>query len=41
MGIDPHFNLWDYFFHVQCLQDPDAELTILERGFPCQVWVWR
>jgi hypothetical protein len=28
MGIDTHFDLWNYFFHVQCLQDPDAELTI-------------
>jgi hypothetical protein len=28
LGIDPQFDLWNYFFRVQHLQDPDAELTI-------------
>jgi hypothetical protein len=28
MGIDPHFDMWNYFFHVQRPQDPNAELTI-------------
>jgi hypothetical protein len=28
MGIDPHFGMWNYFFHVRHPQDPDAELTI-------------
>jgi hypothetical protein len=28
MGIDPEFDLWNYFFCVWCPQDPEAELTI-------------
>jgi hypothetical protein len=28
MGIDPHFDTWNYFFCVWRPQDPDAELTI-------------
>jgi hypothetical protein len=28
MGIDPHFDLWNYFFHVQRPQDLNTELTI-------------
>jgi hypothetical protein len=28
MGIDPQVDLWNYFFRVRRLQDPDAELTI-------------
>jgi hypothetical protein len=32
MGIDPHFNLWNYFFRVRHPQDPDTELTICGRG---------
>jgi hypothetical protein len=28
MGIDPQFDLWNYFFHVQRPQDPNAELTV-------------
>jgi hypothetical protein len=27
MRIDPHFDMWNYFFCVRCLQDWDAELT--------------
>jgi hypothetical protein len=27
MRIDPHFDMWNYFFRVRCLQDRDAELT--------------
>jgi hypothetical protein len=27
MRIDPHFDMWNYFFCVRCLQDRDAELT--------------
>jgi hypothetical protein len=30
MGIDPHFDLWNYFFHVRHPQDPNTELAILE-----------
>jgi hypothetical protein len=33
MGIAPHFDLWNYFFHVRCPQNPDAELTILGAWF--------
>jgi hypothetical protein len=29
MRIDPHFDLWNYFFHIRRPKDPDAELTIL------------
>jgi hypothetical protein len=28
MGIDPHFDLWNQFFRVQRLQDPDAEMLV-------------
>jgi hypothetical protein len=28
MGIDPEFDLWNYFFRVQRSQDLDAELTV-------------
>jgi hypothetical protein len=28
LGVDPEFNLWNYFFHVRHTQDPDAELTL-------------
>jgi hypothetical protein len=28
LGIDPDLDLWKYFFHVRCLQDPEAELMI-------------
>jgi hypothetical protein len=31
MGIDPEFNLWNYFFCVQCPHVPDVEL-IVSRG---------
>jgi hypothetical protein len=27
LGIDPDLDLWKYFFHVRCPQDPEAELT--------------
>jgi hypothetical protein len=27
MGIDPHFDLWKYFFYVRCPQDTNVELT--------------
>jgi hypothetical protein len=27
-GVDPEFNLWNYFFRVWRLQDPDVELTV-------------
>jgi hypothetical protein len=26
--IDPEPDMWKYFFHVRCPQDPEAELTI-------------
>jgi hypothetical protein len=29
MGIDPHFNLWNFFFHVRVLQLSDAEAAVL------------
>jgi hypothetical protein len=32
MGIDPHFQLWNYFFHDQRSQDPNAELIVLGGG---------
>jgi hypothetical protein len=25
IGIDPDFDLWNYFFHVRRPQDPDTE----------------
>jgi hypothetical protein len=28
MGIDPDFDLWNYFFYVRRPQDPEVELTI-------------
>jgi hypothetical protein len=28
MGIDPHFDLWNYFFHVRHPQDPDMEMIV-------------
>jgi hypothetical protein len=28
LGIDPEFDLWNYFFQVQCPQDLDVELTV-------------
>jgi hypothetical protein len=28
MGIDPHFNLWNYFFHVRLRPDSDAEVML-------------
>jgi hypothetical protein len=31
MGIDPEFNLWNYFFHVWHLEDLNTELTVFER----------
>jgi hypothetical protein len=31
MGIEPHFNLWNYFFHVRFRQDLGAEAA--EWGF--------
>jgi hypothetical protein len=24
MGIEPHFNLWNYFFHMQLQPDPEV-----------------
>jgi hypothetical protein len=42
MGNDPHFDMWNYFFHVRRPSDPDIELTVSGgRGYPCQVWAWR
>jgi hypothetical protein len=29
MGIEPHFNLWNYFFHVWLRSDPAAEAVML------------
>jgi hypothetical protein len=29
MGIEPHFNLWNYFFRAQVQQGSDAEMTAL------------
>jgi hypothetical protein len=39
MGIDPHFQLWNYFFHDRRSQDPNAELIVLGggRGYPHHV----
>jgi hypothetical protein len=28
MGVDPELDLWNNFFRVRHLQDPDAELTV-------------
>jgi hypothetical protein len=28
MGIEPHFNLWNYFFHVQLWPDSDAKAVL-------------
>jgi hypothetical protein len=28
MGIQPHFNLWNYFFHVRLWPDLDAEAAV-------------
>jgi hypothetical protein len=43
MGIDPHFDLWNYFFCVRRLHDPDVELIISRGGgggggYSHQVW---
>jgi hypothetical protein len=29
MGIDPHFNLWNYFFHAWLQQGSDTEMAAL------------
>jgi hypothetical protein len=29
MGIDPHFDLWNHFFHVWLAQGTDAEAAVL------------
>jgi hypothetical protein len=36
MGIDPHFDLWNHFFHVQLPQGSDMEVVVL-RGLVIQV----
>jgi hypothetical protein len=28
-GIEPHFNLWNYFFHTRLRQGSDAEAVVL------------
>jgi hypothetical protein len=28
MGIEPHFNLWNYFFHVRLWSDSDAAMVV-------------
>jgi hypothetical protein len=28
MGIEPHFNLWNYFFHVWLQLDSDSEAVV-------------
>jgi hypothetical protein len=28
LGIDPELDMWKYFFHVRCPQDPEVELII-------------
>jgi hypothetical protein len=28
MGIEPHFNVWNYFFHVRLRSDSDAEAMV-------------
>jgi hypothetical protein len=29
MGIEPHFNLWNYFFRARLWQDSDVEAAVL------------
>jgi hypothetical protein len=29
MGIEPHFNLWTYFFHARLQQGSNAEVAVL------------
>jgi hypothetical protein len=29
MGIEPHFNLWNYFFHARLLQGSGIEVAVL------------
>jgi hypothetical protein len=29
MGIEPHFNLWNYFLHVPLRSDLDADTAML------------
>jgi hypothetical protein len=29
MGIEPHFDLWNYFFHARLLQGSDTETMVL------------
>jgi hypothetical protein len=29
MGIEPHFNPWNYFFHTRLLQGSSAEAVVL------------
>jgi hypothetical protein len=42
MGIDPHFDMWNYFFRARCRQYRDMELTIWGGGasYPHHVWAW-
>jgi hypothetical protein len=28
MGIKPHFDMWNYFFHAQLLQDSGAQVAV-------------
>jgi hypothetical protein len=28
MGIEPHFDLWNYFFHAQLQQGSDAQVKV-------------
>jgi hypothetical protein len=39
MRIDPHFDLWNYFFHVRHPQDPDMEMIVSGGGgdYPRQI----
>jgi hypothetical protein len=37
MGIEPHFNMWNYFFHVRLRSGSDVEVT----GWGCaDISVW-
>jgi hypothetical protein len=38
MGIEPHFILWNYFFHTRLWQGSDAEVAVLGQcGYLCLI----
>jgi hypothetical protein len=41
MGIEPHLDLWNYFFHARLRQGLDVEAVVLGSvDLFCLIWVW-